>query len=639
MPATRPVPLAVAAPAVLAAGAYLNAKSGLWYDLTLQKIGLVTMFRLLRSVRQDRVSLFYTLEQWATSKSHADRAALLFEDRRYTYAQFYDQVLRHGTWLRAHHGVRPGDIVAVDYQNSDTFLFLWWGLWAIGAKPAFINYNLTGKPLAHCVAAATARLCIVDPAVAHSVTAEVRAALPDVEFVEFTPAIEAVARGITPIRFPDSDRSEAEFSNMAILIYTSGTTGLPKAAIVSWSKCIGGGSIASMLLGRGGRSRDVMYTSMPLYHSSAAVLSFCATIVAGSTQALGRRFSTKTFWHDVRRHRATGIQYVGETLRYLLAAPPQIDPVTGENLDRKHHVTVAVGNGLRPDIWNKFKDRFGITHIAEFYASTEGAGSTWNLSANDLFAGAVGRMGWLRRFLLRNDMAFLEYDHDQDRPFRDPTTGFCRRVPSGEPGELITRVDPADLKRLFQGYFNNEKATEAKILRDVFAKGDAWYRTGDIMSLDSEGRYAFNDRIGDTFRWKSENVSTNEVAHAVGTYAAVREANVYGVQLPHHDGRAGCVAVNFTQDPPDADTLTGLAAHVRANLPKYAVPLFLRVVKDIAGPQTTGTNKQQKSVLRNAGVKPDALDDGAALYWLRGDTYVPFGQKEWQELQGGRVKL
>ncbi|OAA81800.1 AMP-dependent synthetase/ligase [Akanthomyces lecanii RCEF 1005] len=632
-----PVPLAVAAPAALAGAAYLNAKSGLWYDLMLQKIGIMTMIRLMRGVRTNQLSLFYFLEHWAQSKSHADRAVLLFEDRRYTYAQFYDKVLRYGTYLRAHHGIKPGAIVAIDFQNSDTFLFLWWGLWAIGAKPAFINYNLTGKPLAHCITAASARLCIVDPGVAQNVTDEVRGALPDVEFVVFTPEVEATAANIAPIRFPDSDRAEAEFSNMAILIYTSGTTGLPKAAIVSWGKCIGGGTVASMLLGRG--SGDIMYTSMPLYHSSAALLAFCATMVSGSTQALGRRFSTRTFWQEVRQHKATGIQYVGETLRYLLAAPPQLDPVTGEDLDRKHHVTVAIGNGLRPDIWNKFKDRFGIEAIAEFYGSTEGAGSTWNLSKNDMFAGAVGRMGWLRRFLMRNDLRFVEYDHENDRPFRDPATGFCRRVAAGEPGELITRVDPADLKRLFQGYFNNKEATDSKILRDVFAVGDAWYRTGDIMSLDDEGRCAFNDRIGDTFRWKSENVSTNEVAHAVGTYAAVREANVYGVELPHHDGRAGCVAVNFARHPPDADTLRGLAAHVRDSLPRYAVPLFLRVVKDIAGAQTTGTNKQQKAVLRNAGVKPDALNDGATLYWLQGDTYVPFGQKEWQELQGGRVKL
>ncbi|OAA73670.1 AMP-dependent synthetase/ligase [Cordyceps fumosorosea ARSEF 2679] len=635
-----PVPLAVAVPAALAGAAYLNAKSGLWYDLKMQRVYLTTMFRLLRGLRRDRLSLFYTLEDWALSKTHAGRDVLRFEDRRYTYAQLYDHVLRHGTYLRARHGVKPGDIVALDFQNSDTFLFLWWGLWAIGAKPAMINYNLTGKPLAHCVGAATARLCIVDPAVEGNVTDEVRAQLPGVEFMVWTPEREAAeAAAIAPVRFPDADRSEAEYSNMALLIYTSGTTGLPKAAIVSWAKCIAGGTMASMLLGRGD-GRDVMYTSMPLYHSSAAILSFCATVVSGSTQALGRRFSTKTFWQDVRQHDATGIQYVGETLRYLLAAPPQRDPATGADLDKQHKVTAAIGNGLRPDIWNAFKDRFGIATIAEFYASTEGAASTWNLSSNDLFAGAVGRLGWLRRLLLRNDFAFLAYDHELDRPLRDPTTGFCRRVPAGAPGELVTRLDPADLGRLFQGYFGDARASESKVLRGVFVEGDAWLRTGDIMSLDAEGRYAFNDRVGDTFRWKSENVSTNEVAHAVGTYPPVREANVYGVRLPHHDGRAGCVAVNFAgASPPDADTLRGLAAHVREGLPRYAVPLFLRVVRDIGGAQTTGTNKQQKSVLRNAGVKPGALDDGAALYWLRGDTYVPFGKKEWRELEGGRVKL
>lgn len=630
------MPLAVAAPAALAGYAYLNAKSGLWYDLLMSRVVYTTHWRLFQGMRQDRLNLFYWIEHWAQSKTHADVDAVLFEDRRYTYAQFYDRVLRYGTYLRSHHGIKPGSIVAMDFQNSDTFLLLWFGLWAIGAKPAFINYNLAGKPLIHCITAASARLCLVDPAVADNISDEVRTALKDVEFVTWSPDIAAAASSIAPIRFPDSDRSESAFSNMAILIYTSGTTGLPKAAIVSWSKCIGAGTVGSTLLGRG--NGDIMYTSMPLYHSSAALLAVCATFMSGSTQALGRKFSTSSFWPEVRQHKATSIQYVGETLRYLLAAPPQIDPVTGEDLDRQHHATAALGNGLRPDIWNKFKVRFGIETIAEFYGSTEGAFSTWNLSKNDMFAGAVGRLGWLRRFLLRKDVAFVQYDHENDRPFRDPATGFCRAVVPGEPGEVLSRVDPAEVERLFQGYFNNAKASQSKILRSVFAAGDAWFRTGDIMSLDEEGRYEFNDRIGDTFRWKSENVSTNEVAHAVGTYAPVREANVYGVELPHHDGRAGCVAVNFVRAP-DADMLKGLAAHVRASLPKYAVPLFLRVVADIAGPQTTGTNKQQKSVLRDAGVQPDALKDGGILYWLQGDSYVPFGDKEWKELQGGSVRL
>jgi acyl-CoA synthetase (AMP-forming)/AMP-acid ligase II len=378
---------------------------------------------------------------------------------------------------------------------------------------------------------------------------------------------------------------------------------------------------------------------MPLYHSSAAILSFCATVLSGSTQALGRKFSTKTFWKDVRDSGATNIQYVGETLRYLLAAPPQIDPVTGESLDKAHNVKAAFGNGLRPDIWNKFKARFGVETIAEFYAATEGTLGTWNVSKNDHSAGAIGRNGWLYRALVGQGIAVVQVDWDKDQPWRDPETGFCKRMPSGEPGEMLFKLPAEDLEARFQGYYNNPKATASKILRDVFAKGDAWFRSGDITNWDSDGRVFFSDRIGDTFRWKSENVSTNEVSYAVGLHPSVREANVYGVELPHHDGRAGCVAIAFDRAP-DADVLRSLARHVRDVLPRYAVPLFLRVVDQVGGgAQTTGTNKQQKHVLREAGVKPGALQDGSVLYWLKKGAYVPFREKDWRELEGGRVRL
>ncbi|KAK3182558.1 long-chain fatty acid transporter fat1 [Lecanicillium sp. MT-2017a] len=631
-----PLPLAITAPAALAAYAYINAKSSLWYDMfLLRAVGMASIRALLRQ-RSDRLNMFYTLESYALDKHYADKDILIFEGKHFTYAQFYDKVLRYGAWMRSHLGIKPKDIVAMNFQNSETFLFMWFALWAIGAKPAFINYNLTGKALVHCIKAATTSICLVDPAVADNVTPEVKSKLRKVRFVTFTPDVQATADNISPIRFPDSDRTEDKMSNMAILIYTSGTTGLPKAAIVSWGKCIIGGAIAARMLQRGD---DIMYTSMPLYHSSAALLSFCATVVSGSTQALGRKFSTKTFWTEVRESGATGIQYVGETLRYLLAAPPQIDPVTGESLDRAHNVKAAFGNGLRPDIWNKFKARFGVETIAEFYAATEGTLGTWNVSKNDLTAGAIGRNGWLYRALLGPGVAIVEVDWDKDQPWRDPETGFCKRLPSGQPGEMLFRLPADDLERRFQGYYNNPKATASKVLRSVFVKDDAWFRTGDVTSWDSEGRVYFNDRIGDTFRWKSENVSTNEVSYAVGLHPSVREANVYGVELPHHDGRAGCVAINFDRAP-DADVLRSLAAHVRDTLPKYAVPLFLRVVDQVGGgAQTTGTNKQQKHLLRAAGVKPEAIKDGSVLYWLKDGSYVPFGDKEWKELEGGRVKL
>ena len=378
---------------------------------------------------------------------------------------------------------------------------------------------------------------------------------------------------------------------------------------------------------------------MPLYHSSAAILGFCSTLCIGSTLVIGHKFSTKTFWKEVRESNATIIQYVGETCRYLLAAPPQIDPVTGENLDKKHKVRIAFGNGLRPDIWNRFKERFGIETIAEFYAATEGTSGSWNLSSNDFARGAIGRNGTLASALLGPQIAIVQLDWETEEPWRDPQTGLCKRVPRGDPGELLYKVDAANISAKFQGYFNNPSATASKIMRDVLAKGDAWFRTGDVVRWDVEGRWFFNDRIGDTFRWKSENVSTSEVAEALGTHPAVAEANVYGVELPHHDGRAGCAAVIFASGAGDEDVsaalLDSVAAHATKSLPRFAVPLFLRVMTEM---KATGNNKQQKHVLRLQGVEPGKVG-GDRLFWLKGGRYVAFGEREWEELKAGRVRL
>ncbi|KAG5985405.1 hypothetical protein E4U43_006069, partial [Claviceps pusilla] len=379
--------------------------------------------------------------------------------------------------------------------------------------------------------------------------------------------------------------------------------------------------------------------SMPLYHSAAALLSFCSTILAGSTQAIGRKFSTTAFWNEVRHSNATIIQYVGETLRYLLAAPPQHDSVTGQCMDKTHKVTAAFGNGLRPDIWNAFKDRFGVDTVLEFYAATEGPFGLWNLSRNDHTAGAIGRSGLLYGALQSFSLALVKPDWSTDLPARDPRTGFCIKVKAGEPGELISRLDPQDIHRRFQGYYRNQGATTSKIIHDVFRKGDAWFRSGDVTRWDADGRMYFMDRIGDTYRWKSENVSTVEVSEAFGRHPSVREANVYGVQIPHHDGRAGCVAITFDANP-NEDLLRSLAGHVKSTLPRYAQPLFLRVLKQVGGAaQTTGTMKQQKHVLRLAGVKPGNAHVEGQVFWLKGDTYVPFHDQDWQELEAGRVKL
>ncbi len=405
---------------------------------------------------------------------------------------------------------------------------------------------------------------------------------------------------------------------------------------------------------------------MPIYHSSATLMGLAHCLEAACTFAIGKRFSTRTFWREARAHRASMIQYVGETCRYLLAAPAERDPVTGESMDRRHGVRLAFGNGLRPDVWERFRDRFGIEAIAEFYGATEGPLATFNLTHNEWASGAVGRNGWLYGLLsMRRRVAIAAVDSDTDAEqqqlARDPRTGLCRRAARGEPGELLFALDPGDEKRDFQGYYGNAEATGGKIARDVFRKGDVYFRSGDLVTWDpTDGRMYFHDRLGDTFRWKSENVATTEVAqvllgaHAGGSGAGtddqtqgqdhhllVREANVYGVRMPHHDGRAGAAAVVLFPRPGssevDAETLRALAQYALQHLPKYAVPLFLRVSDDL-GHAVTGTNKQQKHRLRDQGVDP-AQVGGDRVFWLRDGTYVPFTGGDWEMLNAGKVKL
>ncbi|KAL8725278.1 MAG: hypothetical protein Q9181_006470 [Wetmoreana brouardii] len=642
-----PIPLTVAAPALLASGAYLNARTYLLNDLTsISDFSQARIYAALQEYR-DRCNIFYTLERHALARKTANHPFIIYEGRSWTFKEVYDTVLKYGTWLKTRYNVAPKEIVALDFMNRPEFLFLWLGLWSIGAYPALINYNLSGAPLIHCLATSTARIVFTDEEIADHFTPEVtqvissptfRGGKGPMETVTFTPATASDIRSsITGIREPDSSRSGDPGHHMAALIYTSGTTGFPKAAVVSWGKMIIGGNYVSRWLGL--KRNDRFYTCMPLYHSTAGLLGFGTCLAGGCTFVLGHRFSHGTFWPEVRQSRSTVIQYVGETLRYLLAAPPQTDPATGENLDKRHNVRLAFGNGLRGDVWKRFQDRFGIEGIAEFYSATEGTAATWNLSYNDFAVGAVGRSGILSSALMDSRSAIVQLDWEAEVPARNSeNNNFCIRVPRGEPGELLFKIDTSNIERGYQGYFNNSEASGSKIIRSVFEQDDGFFRTGDVVRWDKEGRWWFCDRIGDTFRWKSENVSTAEVSEVLGSHPAVHEANVYGVQIPHHEGRAGCATIMFDDGGNVGQkVMDSLAAHVRGNLPRYAVPLFLRVTTSM---QATGTNKQQKHMLRTEGVDPDKIrDSGDQLFWLKEGTYRAFDGNDWKVLEAGRVKL
>ncbi|EPE03835.1 fatty acid transporter [Ophiostoma piceae UAMH 11346] len=631
-----PVPLALAVPTAAAGLAYLNARSSFWYDVHMISSVIPGVVSMAVRGRRGTINMFYRFEDMGTSSATANDTFLLFGDVSYTYGETYNRILRYGNWWKTKMGIKKHDVVALTFMNSDTFIFLWLGLWAIGATPAFINYNLRDAALLHCIQTSNAKLVIVDPAVQEAITDNLKSQLgSDTRIEIFSASAQAAAETTEAVRAPDEDRHETKREAIAILIFTSGTTGLPKAAVVSWAKMISIGNFACRWMGL--EKRDVYYTCMPLYHSSAGFLCMGPVLYRGATMALGRKFSNKTFWPDVRKFNATAIQYVGETCRYLLSAPAHYDPDTNECLDRKHNVRVALGNGLRPDVWNRFKERFGIETIAEFYGATEGTMATFNLSRNDFTMGAVGRNGWLYELAVGQNVALVSIDWVTETPSRDPKTKLCRRSKRGEPGELIFKLPPGNIGDRFQGYFGNKKATESKVLRDVFQKGDAWFRTGDVMLKDIEGRTYFHDRIGDTFRWKSENVSTTEVAQAVGLHESVVEANVYGIALPGHDGRAGCVALVLKDGQATPEFLGSLIEHIEKTLPRYARPLFLRIVEDSSA-HTTGTNKQQKHVLREQGADPSKVGEDA-VFWLQDGAYVPFGRNQWSSLEGGKVKL
>lgn len=379
------------------------------------------------------------------------------------------------------------------------------------------------------------------------------------------------------------------------------------------------------------------YDCMPMYHGTGGILAMmCMT--DGCTLCIGKRFRVSTFWSDIRDSQATSLVYVGETLRYLLAAPK--DP-----RDKQHSVKIAFGNGLRPDVWVPFRDRFGIEKMAEFFSSTEGVFELNNPSRNDFAATAVGMQGLIVQAYWWRSLALARTSDENTKDlYRDPKTGFCQQMPFHVGGEVIVKVrGKTPALSGFAGYLENEKATNEKFEADVFEKGDLYYRTGDALRRDNDGRWFFLDRLGDTFRWKSENVSTAEVAEALGTYPGVNEANVYGVLVPGHDGRAGCAAVYLADSTKGGTSFNwkGLVTHLRQKLPKYAVPVFIRVLD---GEMKAGMHnmKQNKVELRKEGCEMDKITKaGDRMFYLPPgtDEYVDYQRDQWLGLSNGSLKL
>lgn len=618
----------------LAAAAYVDARYLVRNDL---RTGSVTRNTRKAAVfiaeqfAQNKGLIYYYFEDHALGQN-ADNIFLIFEGRSWTYKQFYDEVQLVGNWLMNDLQIEQDEMVALDGPNSPEYVMILLALNGIGACSAYINSNLTSTPMVHSVKLCGARYLLADRAVQDLVRpCEEALTKEDIKTIYYHGGLTSSLKDARPL--PKSRRRNLRPTGVARLIYTSGTTGLPKGVMLARGRELLSAKGVSEYLGLKPGVR--MYTCLPLYHVSGHNLCTIPSIYAGSTVVLSRKFSHKTFWSEVRSSQAQIVQHVGELVRYLLNTPPS-------PADKQHNVQMIWGNGIRPDVWEAFRQRFGVETINELYGATDGFATCWNKNRGAFGRNAIAVRGPIWHFLNGAREKRIRIDPDTEDILRDPTTGFAIACKVGEAGETIHKVDPAVEATTFAKYFNNSEAGLKRRLCDVFEKGDVWFRTGDMMRDDADGCLYFVDRLGDTFRWHSENVSTNEVADVLGRFDQVAETNVYGVAVPHADGRAGCAAiVPAAASSGGGIDMAALAQHALAKLPRYAVPLFIRIVKQM---DYTATNKLQKGKLKADGIDWNKIRQSGSddhLYWLPPGTtaYVPYGAKEWESIKSGTVKL
>ena len=551
----------------------------------------------------------------------ADAPALLGPASWLSYRALAETANRVARWGLAR-GLARGEVTCLLMRNCPEYFAIWLGLSRIGVTVALINTNLSGELLRHSIDIVHPRHVIAGATLC-SVLAAVRGRLsPEVVCWGYghgehgLPRLDREVESLPGTPLDAAESPLPSLADRALYIYTSGTTGLPKAANVShlrlmqWSHWFAG--LADI------RAEDRLFNCLPMYHSVGGVVATGAALVAGGAVVLRERFSVSSFWQDVIAERCTLFQYIGELCRYLLNAPH-------EACETAHQLRLACGNGLRGEVWEPFQRRFRIPHILEYYAATEGNFSLYNCE------GRVGAIGRIPPFLAhRMPVALVKHDLDTGAPLRS-AQGRCIPCASGEAGEAIGQILGTDGTTRFEGYADSE-ASDKKVLRDVFAAGDEWYRTGDLMRRDEQGFFYFVDRVGDTFRWKGENVSTTEVAAAISACRGVAEVAVYGVAVPNADGRAGMAAVVVHTD----FKLAELRSTIASVLPAYARPVFLRIVPAL---EITGTFKLRTHELARQGYDPGQVGD--ALYFedaARGE-YVRLDAPLYRRIVAGDQRL
>ncbi|MBV4451768.1 MULTISPECIES: long-chain-acyl-CoA synthetase [Pseudomonas] len=581
--------------------------------------------RVVRGMRAANVSdphqpcgLGWQFEQ--ATLLNPEGAALLYAERVLSYSEVNQCANRIAHHLKGR-GIHKGDVVAIFIENRPELLLSVLAVAKLGGVCAMLNTAQTQAALVHS-------LKLVSP-VAIVVGEELVAAY---EAVRSQVAIEAqrtwfvaeqqgnmlpqgyidlvAASAESPVDNPAS-AAQIFFNDPCFYIYTSGTTGLPKAGIMKhgrWTKtAVSFGNIA---LDMG--PDDVLYCTLPLYHATGLCVCWGSAIVGASGFAIRRKFSASQFWDDARRFKATTLGYVGELCRYLLDQPARAN-------DRDNRVTKMVGNGLRPGAWAPFKQRYGVDHICELYAASDGNIGFTNVLT---FDNTIG-------FCLQH-WALVNFAPDSGEPLRG-SEGFMRKVRTGGQGLLLARIDE---KSPFDGYTDPEKNRKV-ILCDVFAKGDRYFNTGDLVRSMGFGHAQFVDRLGDTYRWKGENVSTTEVENVLLQHPQIAEVVAYGVEIDNTNGRAGMVAITPSESLAALD-MHELLQFAHRQLPHYAVPLFLRIKVKM---ETTGTFKYQKVRLKEEAFDPDKTGNDPVYAWLPGsDCYVPVTGPLLAQIQGGQLR-
>ena len=551
------------------------------------------------------------------------RPMILFEGRELSWKDFNAMANRYAHALKSH-GIGHGDVVSLMMENRIEFLAVFVALSKLGAVASLINTNLRGRPLTHCVTVTQSRACVFGEELGDAI-AEVKADMSLREGSDYlfvadhgkAPApnwaTDLSAESATASTDNPPDTRRVKLADNATFIFTSGTTGLPKAAVMSQRRFLATGA-TSCRAALKSKETDRLYLCLPLYHGTGLIVGFGSTLWSGSSMFIRRKFSASNFLNEVREYNTNCFVYIGELCRYLMSQPERVG-------DADNPLQRIVGNGLRPDVWLNFKRRFGIKRISEFYGASEGNAAFMNLLNKDCTIG-----------MTPNTIALVRYDIDADEIIRD-VSGRCIRVERGEPGLLLAEINEL---QVFEGYTNAE-ATEKKIVRDALASGDAWFNSGDLIREVDVGftagqkHYQFVDRVGDTFRWRSENVSTNEVGEIINQHPAVQFCNVYGVAIPNADGRAGMAAITLATGQTVLD-LADFSTFIARELPSYARPVFLRIRPEM---EVTGTFKLMKGDLRKDGYDTSAFDDPVFVLKPSHTAYEPLDRQFLAKLQSG----